>query len=303
MMKQALKNPLQTAVPVANLPASAFLILNRLYSRSCFTKFISSNDIHALDTVVERFLSNYPPKNNKSVLIDAYKILSKFHRNEYFYLNTLLNKLLLGKHSVKTATALTQIPIAKSKADFILINGKAVVYEIKTELDSFNRLKTQLNDYYKAFNSVCVVTSEKQFESAFKILGDGPVGIYVLTSKNQLSTSLRKEPEEYNDQLNHEVIFKLLRKYEFENILLDHFRFLPDSCQAFYYDACMDMFSQIPIYDAYNMALKELKRRNQLKIKNFEKVPYELKSLIYFLSPSESEWKKIEFFLNRKYGV
>lgn len=45
-----------------------------------------------------------------------------------------------------TTTALTEIAIAKSKADFVLINGKAVVYEIKTELDNLERLSAQVDD-------------------------------------------------------------------------------------------------------------------------------------------------------------
>ena len=59
----------------------------------------------------------------------------------------MLNKLLLGRHSINTTTALTQIPINKSKADFILINGKAVVYEIKTELDNFEFIKNTYENY------------------------------------------------------------------------------------------------------------------------------------------------------------
>nr|WP_270211591.1 sce7726 family protein [Streptococcus anginosus] len=63
-----------------------------------------------------------------------------------------MNKRLLGMHSINTTTALTEIPVGRAKPDFILINGKAVVYEIKTELDNFDRLENQINEYYKAFN-------------------------------------------------------------------------------------------------------------------------------------------------------
>ena len=91
---------------------------------------------------------------------------------------------------------MTQIPIGKSKADFILINGKAVVYEIKTELDTFGRLRRQLDDYFKAFNHVCVVTSEDKYDNALKILRNTPVGIYVLTKQNTISEKMRKEPVE-----------------------------------------------------------------------------------------------------------
>ena len=90
------------------------------------------------------------------------------NRNEYYYKITLLNKLLLGIHSVNTTTALTEFPIAKSKADFVLINGKAVVYEIKTELDNLERLESQISDYYKAFDHVAVVTCIENVENVKK---------------------------------------------------------------------------------------------------------------------------------------
>lgn len=41
--------------------------------------------------------------------------------------------------------ALTELPIGDSKADFIMINGRGVVYEIKTDLDNLNRLNSQLS--------------------------------------------------------------------------------------------------------------------------------------------------------------
>ena len=122
------------------------------------------------------------------------------YRNEYFYKNTLLNKLLLGVHSVNTTTALTEVAIAKSKADFVLINGKAVVYEIKTELDNLERLSSQVDDYYKAFDHVAVVTYEKNLQQLQKVLDsiDKPVGIYVLRKNGKLGT-VRKPQRHISD--------------------------------------------------------------------------------------------------------
>ncbi|MBC8060944.1 MAG: sce7726 family protein, partial [Clostridiaceae bacterium] len=54
------------------------------------------------------------------------------------------------------------------KADFILINGSAVVYEIKTELDTLDRLDSQIENYYKAFTKVCVITSESNYNKVQK---------------------------------------------------------------------------------------------------------------------------------------
>ena len=263
---------------------------------------IDTNDNTTYGAVIQRFVNDYENKDNGALISEVYRFMSKSYRNEYFYQNTLLNKLLLGKHSINTTTALTQIPISKSKADFILINGKAVVYEIKTELDTFERLDTQLRDYFKAFNHVCVVTSDSQYDRAASLLQNTPVGIYALTPQNTISSKLRKEPQEDNSRLDYTAIFKVLHKKEYEKILLQYFGELPVASQAFYYGECLKHFSQIPILEAYTMALKQLKKRNRIEISEFEKIPYELKSLIYFSHPSTSDWHAINVFLNQKYG-
>lgn len=277
------------------------LILNRLFTQSAFFDMIHANNA-TYGTIIQRFVNDPEDKNNGTLISEVYRFMARAYRNEYFYQNTLLNKFLLGKHSINTTTALTQIPIGKSKADFILINGKAVVYEIKTELDTFERLDTQLRDYFKAFSQVCVVTSESQYDRAVSILEKTPVGIYVLTPQNTISTKLRKEPVEDDSHLDYITIFKVLHKREYESILLHYFGYLPNASQAFYYGACLKQFSQIPILEAYGMALKQLKNRNRIKISEFEKIPYELKSLIYFSNPSTSDWQAIKGFLNQKYG-
>lgn len=277
------------------------MILNRLFTQNIFFDAINTSN-ETYNTAIKQYVDEPENKENKILISEVYKFMSESYRNEYFYKNTLLNKLLLGRHSLNTTTALTQIPICKSKADFILINGKAVVYEIKTELDKFDRLETQLRDYYKAFSQVCVVTSECQYDRAVELLKDSPVGIYVLNNENKLSMKFRKEPIEDTSKLDYTAIFKVLRKNEHEEILLSYFGKLPTAPQAFYYDECLKQFSQIPITHAYKMALKQLKKRNKISFSEFAKIPYELKSLIYFSNPSTSEWQAIKSFLNKKYG-
>ena len=180
--------------------------------------FISEgNDPSILCKVVRRYkIPCYGEISNGEVISEIYNYIGTSYRNEYFYKNTLLNKLLVHVHRLKTTVALTEVPIARSKADFIMINGKAVVYEIKTELDSFERLDTQLNDYFKAFNHVCVVTCEDNYGKISKLLEGTPVGICILSNRNTLQ--FPKEAEENNDKLSHETLFKVLHKKEFEEI-------------------------------------------------------------------------------------
>jgi hypothetical protein len=275
------------------------LALNRLFTQYIFEDLITNYKNSTYCTVVQRYLKDDTAENNGELISNIYKYMLKNYRNEYFYQNTLLNKLLLGRHSLNTTTALTQVPIGKSKADFVMINGKAVVYEIKTELDSFERLNTQLADYYRAFNHVCVVTCEDNYEKLSAILQDTPVGICILSNRNTLQ--IRKEPQESNVSLSYEALFKVLRKREFESIILDYYGNLPEATPVFFYDECFKWFSKISLDEVYLMVLKMLKKRNRIIKEYFFNVPYELKSLMYFYNATQSDYTKLEKFLHGKY--
>ena len=153
------------------------ILLNRFFTRNTFKQVIVDGESSAYVATIRRYIADYLGKTNKERISEIYQHLKSEYQNEYYYKNTLLNKLLLGVHSPRTTTALTEVPIGKSKADFILINGKAIVYEIKTELDNFDRLDGQMEDYYKAFSRMVVVTSEKNYDNVQQKLQNSPAGV------------------------------------------------------------------------------------------------------------------------------
>lgn len=276
------------------------IILNRIFTQSTFEELIKSRSNSAYSEVVNRYIKETDKKSNKDIISEIYKTMVLNYRNEYIYKNTLLNKLLVAKHSLRTTTALTEIPINRSKADFVLINGKAVVYEIKTELDSFIRLESQLSDYYKAFNHVCVVTCEENYTKLEEILRGSSVGIYILTKRNSLS--LRKEPATDSSKLDLKVMFKILRKSEFENIIKTHYGELPVVSQVNHYNKCYSLFKEIDKELAYEYMLKELKKRSSVDIDEYRQVPYELKFLTYFSKYKKLEYEKLNDFLINGFG-
>lgn len=275
------------------------LILNRFFTQYVFNDLTVHHDNKIYNAIIQRYLNNEKYANNSQIIKEIYKYMSKYYRNEYFYQNTLLNKLLLGKHSLNTTTALTQIPVGKSKADFILINGKAVVFEIKTDLDTFERLDTQIKDYYKAFDYVYVVTSESNYAKLEKLLKDQPVGICILTKNKRLR--FPKEAKQYKDKICHEELFKILHKNEFENLIFDYYKKLPETTPVRYYDKCFCCFEQIPLNIVYPMVLKQLKTRNQTLQEYYNLVPYELKSLLYFYNAKEKDYLALLSFLKNEY--
>ena len=276
-------------------------ILNKIFTRNMLRHFIDGNTDGVYSSVIQRYISNTDQKSNGELISEIYCELKNNYRNEYFHKNTLLNKLLLGVHSMNTTTALSEISIAKSKADFVLINGKAVVYEIKTELDNLDRLHTQIDDYYKAFDNVAVVTYEKNVDQLQKILVeiDKPVGVYILRRNGKLGTV--RKPQSYTGDLDKEIIFKLLRKREYEEIIMHWYGYLPNVTQFKYYDVCKKMFLDLPIDESYLDVLKILKKRMRLAKEKFIKVPYELKFLAYFMELKNGDYEKLESFLESEY--
>ena len=275
------------------------VVLNSLFSKNTFNSIVLKNK----DSVfLKELYSNFSDiENNYNLIFKLYKYMSKEYRNEYFYKNTLLNKLLLGRHSLRTTTAISEMPIGNSKADFVMINGKAVVYEIKTELDNLDKLSTQINDYYKVFKFVCVVTSESNYYKILKKFRNSTVGIYVLTAKNTIS--YRKKPLECDIYLDKKEIFKTLRKVEYENIIKNFYNFLPETTPVRYYDACYELFESIDIKLLYNDVLAQYKKRvNIIEQEFLKEVPYELKSVVYFSNYKVSDYQKLNNFLKKKEG-
>ncbi len=272
------------------------ILLNRFFTRNTFKQLIDEGESPAYIAAIRRYVVDSAGKTNEECVSEIYQHLKSEYQNEYYYKNTLLNKLLLGVHSPRTTTALTEVPVGNSKADFILINGKAVVYEIKTALDNFDRLDGQIEDYYKAFSRVVVVTSEKNYDEIQQKLKNSPVGICLLTKKGTLS--IRKEPIEYNDMLSKPIMFKVLRKNEYEKILLKLFGSLPDVSQFDYYRTCQALFESLPTDAAYKMFVQTLKLRMKIDVVEYSKIPYELKFLIYFSNYKKSDYAKLCRFLN-----
>lgn len=113
---------------------------------------------------------NIIEKLNKygKAISEIYHYMDSEYRNEYFFKNTILNQLLIKRHDIYNTAVLTELPAGESKADFIMINGRGIVYEIKTDLDNLLRFESQIKDYYKVFSHVHVVigkSRQKKFKN------------------------------------------------------------------------------------------------------------------------------------------
>lgn len=121
--------------------------------------------------------------NAFNAAFDALKVAGQ--RDEYVYRAALTRKVLLGKHSLRTACMLSEFRAGNCKADLVILNGTATVYEIKSERDSLARLANQMANYLNVFASVNVIVSERHVRKVLATVPDH-VGILVLTRRNTI---------------------------------------------------------------------------------------------------------------------
>jgi hypothetical protein len=261
--------------------------------RSCIAGQPSKGYLHAVYT----FLGDTAKLSNGTAIRKLYTLLLNTHRNEYVYKNTLLNRIVMGRHSPRTSTAFTEVPIGDSIADFLIVNDRATVYEIKTDLDNLGRLDSQLTDYYRSFDHACVVCGERYLPIIMKTYADTPVGIVVMTNRQHLS--IRKEPQAYSEALRHESLFKQLRKEEYATVLARcGIEALPSSSSFYYYRNCLSVFEQVPIADAYSSVLTALRKRGKdVDVGALKAVPPELRSLGYFIRINRLQSQRLATFL------
>lgn len=276
------------------------LILKRFFSKTTLNDLLSKNESSVFDCVVRRYVKNPDGKKYDELISEIYTYIGKEYRTEYFYKNTIMNKLLFRKHNYRKTVALTELPIGKSKADFIMINGKGIVYEIKTELDNLERIETQINDYYKAFTEVVVVTYKDNIEKVVSIVPEY-VGIIELTKRQAIKTI--RDPQIIKGHLDYHTIFKILRKNEFENILVNYGIELPDVIQFKYYKECFKLIKTIEIEKLQEDMLSQLKERMRIGIVEFSKsTQSELRLLTYFDDSIRNRSDNFKTVMNKTYG-
>ena len=192
--------------------------------------------------------------------------LIREYRHEYIYKNAIAEKILLGKHNLNTAFMLTEFRVDDCKADAVVLNGTSHVYEIKSEMDSFDRLDRQLAAYRKMFDFITVITSERLFKSVADRVAP-EVGIWVLAEgRYQFKQGVRREAISNKSNVDTLVTFNSLQRSEYLRILKDELgvtlSHLPNTQ---IYGEARKFFAQLPPGTAHDRMVDVLKLRNQTR--------------------------------------
>ncbi len=145
----------------------------------------------------------------------SYSALSKEYRTEYFFKNIVAERLLLGRHSLNTATVLPEFRVGRNKADCVILNGSSTCYEIKSDFDNLDRLSEQLASYKKLFDKIYVVVGKLHLSKVLNSC-DSEVGILELTPRKNLRTI--REAAISTEPVDISILMRSLRMHEYRDI-------------------------------------------------------------------------------------
>lgn len=117
------------------------------------------------DYEVWEMLAHHFPNNVYSEVLEPYKKTIVGHK----IVNQIVMSRYFGEKKIKYHFAtkylnrvdeisVFEMNVGSSRLDFARVNGHSYAYEIKTELDSLDKLEKQINDYSKVFEYVSVIT-------------------------------------------------------------------------------------------------------------------------------------------------
>ncbi len=182
-------------------------------------------------------------------------------RDEYIYRAALTHKVLLGTHSLTTASMLNEFRVGACKADLVILNGTATVYEIKSERDTLARLSNQVATYKRVFGKVYVIASE---DHILGVLGTVPddVGVLMLSRRFQISTV--REAQDRPDRICPTTVFSSLRAGEAGAILRGLGVSEPAVPNTKRHAAIRDLFMDLDPASVHLAMVKTLKRTRSL---------------------------------------
>ncbi|WP_425864567.1 sce7726 family protein [Arthrobacter sp. TWP1-1] len=214
------------------------------------------------------------------------------NRDEYVYRSALVHKILLGKHSLNTASILNEVRAGACKADVVILNGTSTVYEIKSERDSLARLENQIRSYRKVFASTNVIMSESHYKSVRDLVPED-VGLMVLTDRFQIS--VRREAIDSPSRTCPAVMFETLRTSEAIMILQALGVHVPEVPNIHLRSMLSELICGFEADTVHHLMVKVLKKtRGQRNLNSYVKmVPKSLQAGILTSSPSEAARQRI----------
>lgn len=280
-------------------------LFSRLFSAGVFRDLENSSRSELLGRLLaasglEKVAKADEPLAN--VLDAAFRILRLSDvRGDYVFRTALIERILLGRHNLRTASALSEFRVAGSKADVVIINGTSTAYEIKSDRDSLARLPDQMQDYRKHFAQVVVVASECHLSV---LEGMVPRDVGILSLSKKLTLRSVREPIARPELIDSVSLLNAIRVGEAKSVVKQICGEVPDvpntSVRATLARAVQPV-DPIELHDAVFRVLRE--SRSQAPLGDFIKsLPISMRSVALARNPSQPKQQHVKSALSTPFG-
>ena len=253
---------------MTDLATPQLAVLSRLFSSSVIRE-LARRGRSPLFTRLARqsqLFASLPASECVHTLFDAaFQLLERQGcRDEYVYKAALVRKILLGRHSLQTASMLNEFRVGGCKADLAILNGTATVYEVKSERDSLARLQRQVAAYTMVFSRVYVITAETHVNAVMRSLPE-EVGVLQLNGRHQISTL--REAADRPERTSPTAIFNSIRTGEARLILQARGVSIPAVPNTQQSAVLRQLFGSLSAREAHESMVQVLKKtRNLLRL-------------------------------------
>ena len=279
-----------------NYSTSQLSALTRLFSAAVFRELAKKGQSGLFCRLLEQtnLLDNAGSGATVGDVFDqAFEILKVAgQRDEYIYRAAISQKILMGTHSLRTASMLNEFRAGSSKADLVILNGTATVYEIKSERDSLARLANQVDNYKRVFAKVNVIASKDHIEGIIETVPKD-VGVMCLSKRFRITTV--REAAERPERICPVTVFESLRMAESNTILQTMGVVVPEVPNTQRHATMRDLFSRLDPVELHIELVRTLKRTRDLSsLSDFvNRLPKSLQAAALSISVRRSDHSKL----------
>lgn len=236
-----------------------------LFTRSEISRLVESGRSKLVSHCVRQYDSKVftSDKTYGAYYKYLYKVLLKHYANEYIYKNEFINRFLYPGYVGRQCYTYSELNLGGVIADLASFNGHAIGYEIKTELDSPERLCRQMEHYRKVFNEVYLVIPEDKCD-LYTTAVDPRVGIITYNSTHRAFGVLRSSEQRPGPDAD--KLMEILLTKEYQAIVRAYYgaEALKESTDFTLFEDCRHLMHNIPPEMLNEFFITALKNRRQI---------------------------------------
>ena len=228
----------------------------------------------------------------------VYRCMLKNYRNEYIYKNELVNKHIYKFFGRTTSVAVNEFRVADAVADLALFNGESKCFEIKSDLDSPQRLSSQLDSYQRVFEQ-CYIMVPVETVADYQTLVDERVGILTLRYCRNGQVSLNTERlARPNETVDIDVLMRSVLAEEYRWMVKQAYGKLPDVSDFEMFDSCKDVLGHLNDGQLHILFREAVKQRKS-KVSNLKKILPMFRQMSISMNMSSNNMLKLENLYNK----